>query len=98
MDLKKGDKILCRRTYINFIPNKNENYIVWKFGKRYKVKEVVNYLTRSGGTGYRMETENVKYPLLDIFTYTNLKEYFLIEEKRIRRFKLNKLKNKSGDK
>lgn len=95
MKLKEGDKILCRRTHIIKTPNKNTEKVIWKFGKKYKINDISyskwNIIANVDILKYNIESEDGG----ETINEKELKIYFLVDEKRVRKFKLIKLRNKN---
>lgn len=84
MNIKLGDKLLCRRTHYD-IKGKH----IWQIGKYY---EIIGENTFMSQIKYHITSEKENTVGLSV-TYNELNTFFLVDTKRIRRYKLNKIKN-----
>jgi len=86
MDLKVGDKLLCRKTFYN---EKGEH--IFQIGKYYDIIGEIIYMSTMK---YHITSEQ-KFIGLNL-TQNAIGYYFLVDKKKIRKFKLNKIKKLNG--
>lgn len=77
--IEVGDKLLCRRTHYD-----SKGRHIWQIGKYYDVYSTDNNIWRKYGISCEGSMNNT-------LREEELKIYFLVDKKRLRRYKLYKL-------